>query len=325
MRVNRAFLYAGVFLVAIGAIAVVADQGAFDAASLADVLRLWPIIPIALGVALVARRSPVSLVAGILAAAIPGVVLGSAIAVLPRYPGSCGERTDPSLTSTLDGVLSIERSAFITTSCGTFNLSTTEGDGWHLAAGNSRGRQPAVFDDYPDPDADGPLTISSNEAYGWNPWQDGRDRWELTLPRSMGSLDLHLNASRSYLDLKGAQIEALSVSGNASDAVLDLTDASVGDFDAFVNTGALSIHLGSVTDFSGYIRVGGGDLQVCTPPDLGLQFMTRGSFRKVSVGGVPIDGISWESPNYASAAHRADLEFRINLGSVSINPIGGCR
>ena len=325
MRVNRAFLYAGVFLVAIGAIAVVADQGALDAASLADVLRLWPVIPIALGVALVARRSPISLVAGILAAAVPGVVLGSAIAVLPRYPGTCGERTEPALTSTLDGVLSINSSAHVTTSCGTFNLSTTDGDRWHLAAGNSRGRQPTVFDDYPAPDASGPLTISSRPEYGWNPLQDGRDRWELTLPRVMGSLDLNLNASRSYLDLRGATIEALSVSGNATDAVLDLTDASVGDFDAFVNAGALSMHLGSAADFSGYLRVGGGDVQVCVPPDLGLQVITRGSFRKVSVGGMPLDGLSWESPNYESATHRADLEFRINLGSVSINPIGGCR
>ena len=47
MRVNRKFLYAGLFLVAIGGVVVAADQGAIDAATLADVVRLWPLIPIA--------------------------------------------------------------------------------------------------------------------------------------------------------------------------------------------------------------------------------------------------------------------------------------
>ena len=36
-------------------------------------------------------------------------------------------------------------------------------------------------------------------------------------------------------------------------------------------------------------------------------------------------GEDWQSPNYASATHRADLTVNVNLGNVEINPIGGCK
>jgi hypothetical protein len=321
MRVNRKFFNAGLFLVAIGAIVVAADQGAIDAATLADAVRLWPLIPIAIGVALVGRRTNVGLPAGMLAAAVPGLVLGSAFAVVPRFAGTCGERIEPALTSAADGVIGQAADVYVQAGCGTFNLRTAPGYAWHLAAGNSRGNTPNV-----DESMSELLQIRAIDGERWGSVTGGRDRWELTLPASgIANLSLRLNSTRSYVDLSGARIPNMDVTANASDVVLDLEGSSIDDHDAFVNAGVMSIHLGASSDFSSYIRVNAGEVQLCAPPELGLQATTRGHFRQFLIGGVPADGLTWQSPNYASAIHHADVEFRIELGTVSINPIGGCR
>ena len=321
MRVNRKLLNAGLFLVAIGGVVVAADQGAIDTATLADVVRLWPLIPIAIGVALVVRRSRLSLAAGMLAAAVPGIVLGSGFAVVPRFVGTCGERVEPGLTSTADGSIGPAADVYIQSGCGTFNVRTAPGNAWHLDAGNSKGGAPVVDE------LDGELLqIRAVEGARWGSLTNGRDRWELTLPASgIANLSLNLNATRSYLDLAGARIDALDVTANASDVVLNLAGSSIRDHDAFVNTGVLSIHLGGGSDFSSYIRVNAGEVQVCAPPELGLQVSNRGHFRQLTVGGAPQSGLNWQSLNYESAPYHADIEFRTELGTVSINPIGGCR
>lgn len=93
MRVNRGLLYTGVFLVAIGSVLVAADVGAIDTARLTDALRLWPLAVIAIGASLVLRRSRFSLQGGMLAAVLPGLLLGGAIAIAPTYIPDCGEQT----------------------------------------------------------------------------------------------------------------------------------------------------------------------------------------------------------------------------------------
>jgi hypothetical protein len=84
MRVNRTLLYTGVFLAAIGGAVMVADFAAISTPALIDVLRLWPIALIAIGLGIALRRTQLSLASGMLAAAVPGLILGGAMAVGPR-------------------------------------------------------------------------------------------------------------------------------------------------------------------------------------------------------------------------------------------------
>ena len=95
MRVNRPFLYSGVFLVAIGGVLVAANLDAIGTADLADMLRLWPLAVIALGLGVVLRRSQFGVASGLLAAALPGLLLGSALGMAPRFAGDCGARGEP--------------------------------------------------------------------------------------------------------------------------------------------------------------------------------------------------------------------------------------
>ena len=84
MRVNRTLLYAGVFVLALGAGLLLAGRWQLTTNDLIRVLGLWPLAVIAVGLALALRRTQLGLASGLLAAAIPGLVLGGVMALSPR-------------------------------------------------------------------------------------------------------------------------------------------------------------------------------------------------------------------------------------------------
>ena len=319
MRVNRPFLYSGVFLVAIGGILVAANLDAIGTADLADMLRLWPLAVIALGLGVVLRRSQVGVASGLLAAALPGLLLGSALGMAPRFAGDCGARGEPVSVANEHGSF-VGGPATITMAadCGTVTVGTAPGTGWQFSAGNSAGRAPNVG--------------SSARSLSIGPvrpdeWLDGgRDAWDLTLPTTdIEDLSLVVHAGNGHVDLPGAQIGRLALTANASAIVVDATSASIADLSGVVNVGSLSISLPANSDLVGSLRVGGGRLEVCLPPDVGLRLTTRGQPRQVTVHGLRETGSAWQSPGYASAARTAELDVHVNFGTVEIDPIGGCQ
>jgi hypothetical protein len=84
MRVDRTLLYAGVFVVALGAGLLLAGRWQLTTNDLIGVLGLWPLAVIAVGLALALRQTQLSLASGLLAAAVPGLVLGGVMALSPR-------------------------------------------------------------------------------------------------------------------------------------------------------------------------------------------------------------------------------------------------
>ena len=84
MRLNTTLLYAGVFLAAIGVALLAADLAPVATEVLLGALRLWPLALVAIGVGLALRRTRLGLVGGMLAAAVPGLLLGAAMAATPR-------------------------------------------------------------------------------------------------------------------------------------------------------------------------------------------------------------------------------------------------
>ena len=90
MRLNRTLLYTGVFVAAVGIAMLAADAGQLDAAALIQALGLWPVAIIAVGVGIVLLRTPVSLAGGLLAVAVPGLVLGGMFALGPRLAAERG-------------------------------------------------------------------------------------------------------------------------------------------------------------------------------------------------------------------------------------------
>ena len=317
MRVNRTLLYSGIFLVSIGVVVVAADLGDVDTAILLDALRLWPIAVIAIGLGLVLRRTRMSLAAGLLAAAAPGLLLGSAFAVVPRFGDFCGSGDVATGGVTREGAFDGPASVSVTTGCGTLDVRTGPGPGWRLEARDTDGRFPIVVGSARS------LSIDAVDTDGW--LGVGRDEWELTLPATdLGGLTVLVNAGRGDIDLGGAQVESLSVTANAADVNVDASASSIAELTGAVNFGRLSIQL-PARDLEGSLVIGAGKVELCAPPELGLRVTTTKSMGEVSVEGRHLGRTDYQSPDYASADHRADLIVDVSFGTIEIDPIGGCR
>jgi hypothetical protein len=319
MRFNRTLLYAGIFLVAIGAVVVAADQGRIDTATLIDVLRLWPLAAIAVGLGLVLRRTRISLGGGVLAAVAPGLLIGSAFAILPRFAGDCGARTETASTTTEHGTLGAAASVSIRSACGLLRITTAPGNAWQLVAASTAGRPPSIIST---PES---LSITGARS-GWNLLGAGRDTWDLMLPSSeLADLSLIVNAGRCQVRLPGAHISDVAVIGNLSDVVVDASEASIDTLSVALNMASMSLHLPAGGDLSGTLKVGGGEIQVCAPPELGLHVTSNGSGSDFTIAGLHESGSEWISANYGSAPYHAELSVTASFGAVAINPIGGCR
>ena len=320
MRVNRRFLYWGTFLVAIGGVLVAADLQAVDTPTLTDVLRLWPVALVAIGLSIVLRRTRLSLPGLMLAAAIPGLVVGGAFAVAPRFVGNCGARGEATSVTNTQGVFAAPASVIVRSGCGSLTVKTAPGSVWQFDAGNTAGRTPAVDS------SDRSLSIAANGGQGQDFLDAGRDAWALTLPTSdLVSLSLVVNAGEGQVSLPGARINRLALTANAAEMLVDASAASVADLSAVINVGSMSIRLPADSDVSGSLRVGAGQLDICSPPGVGLRVTSRGTAEMVRVDGLQQHASEWQSPDYASASHRADLTVSVNFGVVEINPIGGCK
>ena len=320
LAINRRFLYVGLFLVALGGVLVAVDLTALDTTVLANALRLWPLAFIAIGAGIVLRRSRYALVAGILAAMIPGLVLGGGLAIAPRHGFDCGSGDETPETTTQRGTFTTAGTVFVETSCSSISIGTQPGNGWQLTSSNPAGRGPDV-------ELDGEqLSIGSTEGDGWDWLDSGRDTWNLTLPTSaLEHLAVDVNAGRATLALPDANIGTLVLTGNGAEIVVDATSASIAELDGTVDFGQLSIRLPQRGTYSGAIRIDAGELRLCVPSGLGLHVDFAGSAREVRVNGLETDARVWENEAYASATNRADLSVKVNFGSIAINPIGGCK
>lgn len=319
MRVNRALLYSGAFLVAIGAVLVAADAGGLDSASLAGVLRLWPIAVIAVGAGLVLRRTRLSLGGGLAAATMPGLLFGSGLAILPRFPGECGVRGEPAFTQVEAGTFAGPATVTLRGGCGLVEVSTQAGAGWRLDVGNTAGRAPVI-------QADGTTLAVASPRPGRDVLEVGRDHWSLALPTTrVDDLGLSFNAGIGRVSLAGANLGHLDVAANLSAVTIDASAASLDSLAIAVDWSDASITLPAASDLAASVDVEGGHLQVCAPPGLGLRVDTRGPGREVSAEGVRVrDGGAWQSPDYDTAPFHTNLEVEASFGVVDINPIGGC-
>jgi len=320
MRVNRTFLYAGVFLLTLGGVVVIADLVDTDTSVLADALRLWPLAIIAIGAALVLRRSPAALPAGIAAATLPALVLGGSIAAAPRFGDDCARAGEVPTVVTDRGTFAAPARVSISSVCGSLTIGTVDGNAWTLEADSADGRAPTMKS------TPSSLIVDATEDHEWTWFGDELSRLDVALPTSrIETLSAELSLGEGSVDLPGADVGRLELVVNAGRLDLDARAASIDDLAAELNLGAMSIALPSGGDLTGSLTVNGGELLVCSPEDVGVRVVMTGAAGEVTVQGRRVEASRWTSPNYTSAARRADLTVDVNFGALRINPIGGCR
>ena len=333
MSVRRGFLYSGVFLLAAGGVVLLAQVGVLDEEAVAEAVSLWPLAVIAAGVGLLLRRTRARVPGGLVAAAMPGLLVGAMIVAVPDLPDlagwatPCGEADPAAAVTERDGqfggsasvngaaALGGSASVDVALACGDLVVTTGPGSAWHFASSAGRGDRAVVTDT-----ADR-LAIRSADGQRTFAGPSRGDAWRLVLPTGT-TLELAtvISAGKATLDLSGAHLGTLRLDVNAGDASLDLDGAAVSRLSITVNAAKATVRLPATGDLTADLSVNAGSLLVCAPSDLGLRIRGDASLATTTYNGLVRSGDAWESPAYATTKYHADVTVSANVGSVVVNP-----
>ena len=146
----------------------------------------------------------------------------------------------------------------------------------------------------------GRLELEQDTRYGL-PWLDRRSDWNVGLPADV-PLDLKLDtgASRAVLDLRDLRVRSLDLQTGASDTRVLLPKAA----------GITSVRA----------QAGAASLTIEVPAGVAARIRTRmglGS-SQIDQSRFPPSGGGYESPDYATAPNRVDLDISGGVGSFRI-------
>jgi hypothetical protein len=320
MAIHRRFLYAGLFLVALGGVMVLTQLVPLDESTLRQGLRLWPLAIIAVGLAIIVRRTRISLPAGVLAAVAPGLLLGGTFAIGPKVTFECNDATVPPMTFSQSGTIVGAPLVDIGTGCGASTITTAPGGGWSVRAGSSDGIDPDI--------AAGPTSLSINSAgHGGRQLMFGarREAWDVTLPSTLELLSLTANANDMAVRLPDSRVGDLTLEANASRVRIDATGSQLSELNIDANFSSVAVVLPATTHLAGSLELNAGSLRICQPAGTGLWVRFTGDGpREVTVAGIRWSADQWQDTDNVLSSYQAELDVDTTFGSVEINPIGGC-
>ena len=320
MQINRGLLFWGLALVVGGAVALAVQFEYVDRDTLAEAWRLWPLILVAIGLAIILSRTPFAALGTVVAAVVVGIAGGAVLSVGPGVVSCSG--AEPSSLQTHNGSFTGgSADATLDFNCGTLTVDLAGGSDWTARTGSSQSDRQARIDSTGDS-----LTIRSPEN-GFS-FGDGRQRWEVSLGSDVTyDLSANPNAADTTLDLAGGSFSHIGLSPNAGSVVMDLSGASVGDLDVSLNAGSLAITFGGSSEANGRLGTNAGSVEMCISPDTAIQLTVDANItfsHNLDSSGLNRSGDTWTSDGYDGAAHRVTLTIEGNAASFTLNPSGGC-
>jgi hypothetical protein len=325
VRIHRSFLGWGIFFILVGAVPLAVRAGWLTAEQVASAWTLWPLILVAIGLGLVLRRTPLDGLGGLLVAGVFGLMVGGffAAGIGGFSVGGCGGSNELRPFGDQFGGLESPTQVSIDVECGTLAVTPQDGTDFRVEGEDATGLGPEVKG------GTGELKIESRQHFrGLFGLLGEREDWRIALPRDVDlDIDLVVNAGSATVDLAGNRIGTASVQLNAGQAVVDLSATrSIGDFEFQVNAGSVGVSLPS-TSSSGSIEVNAGSVKLCTTPGVAYRIETGGGVAAsydFDGRGLVHTGSTWESPDYATAPVRVDLEVQGNAGAFTLDPVEGC-
>ena len=317
MRVNRSLVFWGVALITAGAVALAIQAGAIDGAAARELWRYWPVALITIGLAVIAARTPLALLATVVAALIVGGLGGTLVSGFPDG-FSFGCDGDPEETLAEEGEFAGSAEVVLDLDCGRIDVSTAAGSGWALEARHASDAAPDVEI------SSGALRVKSEGAAVFG-FTEARQAWDLTLPTEPTiEMEIDANAATSTLDLADATFSRLAIDANAGEVAMALGGASVRQLELDANAGSISIDADDGTDLSGSVSMNAGSLELCAPEGGGLAITisdTNVTFsHNLDDSGLAQDGDTWRTGGDASIT----LDVSGNAASFTLNPEGGC-
>jgi hypothetical protein len=205
-------------------------------------------------------------------------------------------------------------------SCGDFNVTRTSGVGWSVSVASDG--TPVISST-----ADA-LTVRSREgSFVWPFDPTSRDQWQVALPAEAPlTANVTTNAAQARLVLGNGPVDSVSATFNASDALVDLADAtsvrSDAQLNATLNASSVDLILPAAS-VSGGITLNAASLNVCT--GVRINYRETLSSNNFSAAGLVQNGELWQSPDYGTAATNIALRVTANVSSITLNPAGGCQ
>lgn len=320
MQINRGLLFWGLVLVVGGAVALAVQFEYVDRSTVADAWRLWPLILVAIGLAIILSRTPFAALGTVVAALVVGIAGGALLSVGP-VGFSCGN-ADPTSLESQDGTFSGGNArATLDFNCGTLQVSMADGTGWLARTGSTQSDRQARIESTGDS-----LTIRSPEN-GFS-LGDGRQRWELTLGSALTyDLNVNANGADTTLDLAGGSFSRINLDPNAGSVIMDLAGASVDDLRLSLNAGSMAVTFDGSSDATGQLDTNAGSIRVCTNSEAAVQITVDDNVafsHNLDGSGLNRSGDTWTSDGYDGAAHQVELTVGGNAASFTFNPSGGC-
>lgn len=325
MKVNRSWLNWGIFLIVLGVIPLAVEWGYLQRSTAGELVRLWPLLLIAVGVGLMLRFTSVQALGGTVVAATLGMLGGALLAAGPgAATGGClpGER--PAELALL------ETGSFAGASVRLDNTSTCADIEVNRAPGTEYRFETA-------PGQSGPgVTISADrisiadEGDGL-PFARERRYWRLTMPADPSlNASFTLNAASARINLGGGALERLGGTFNASDTRIDLSAADMSGGSASLTANASSVTLTmprAGTGASSSITLNASALTLCVAPEVGLRvdFDGRLSSENFAGAGLVAAGEVWQTSGYADSTQRIDMRISANVSSITLDRSGGCQ
>jgi hypothetical protein len=314
MRVRPGLLFWGIFFILLGAVPLLVRAGVLDPDTVAELWRLWPLLLVALGVALILGRSRAGILGTIVAASALGLAAGGLLATGTSFIGNvgCGPASADQhfeQAGTFDG----STSAQLVLNCGGLDVSMAPGNAWQVKA-DYKGAPPNLDI------SDAEFKLRSPEGFGPH-----RQVWTVSLPADQtSSMDLTANAATVTAHLAGARFSTFDGTVNAGDVRIDATGAQIGDIDVTAN--AARVRLGVDSDTRGRLSANAGSMELCAPSDatLRLQVHEQLTFaHNLDDRGLAHSGDIWTRAG-AVGAPVIDLEVEGNAASFTLDPQGGC-
>ncbi|HET7167719.1 MAG TPA: hypothetical protein VFI69_00830 [Candidatus Limnocylindrales bacterium] len=318
MRIRRGLLFWGLFLIPVGALPLLVRAGALDPARVADAWRLWPILLVALGIALILGRGRAGLLGTSIAAVALGLVVGGALASGTGLIGNFGDCANPGRGGDQvveqSGTFSAPAAVRFDLDCGAFDVSVVSGSDWNARA-EYRGQAPEI-------NASGSsLNLVSPSGFGLH----GQD-WTVRLPADqLGELSITSNATAGTIDLSTAELSRFGADFNAGDLRVNASQAAVAQVDVSMNAGRLRLTLGS-GPVAGSLSANAGAMELCVPPDASLRFQVDDQItfgHNLGDRGLTRNGNTWTRGGTAGDAS-IDLSIDGNAASFTLDPEGGC-
>lgn len=317
MRIRPGLLFWGLFFVLLGGIPLLVRAGALDANIVADAWRLWPLLLVALGIALIVGRTSAGLLGTALAAIVLGIAAGGALASGTSWIGNVGgcgalgTGTDQRLEE--GNTFAGPATAHFDLDCGSLDASMQPGSDWRVRA-DYRGEPPTLEA------SDSALGLRAPRGFGVR-----RQVWTVMLPGDQTrEVAIDSNASAVTATLAGADLTRFSLDLNAGDARIDATAGRLGTVDVSVNAGRVRLRLDS--DTTGSLSANAGSIEMCVPTEATLRFRVEEQLtfaHDLDDRGLSRSGDIWTREG-AVGAPVIDLSIDGNAANFSLDPSGGC-